>query len=136
MIEDFRNRLQQCIANGGHHRAEICEMVGLFLLHHFSQFIGKNNIGLYRDKGLAIFDNAFNSSLECTRKRSIALFKDHSLKVTTKCNLMKTDFFDVNPKSKKYWSFHKSNDQPLYIPMQSNHPPFIKKKTTAIQCSL
>ena len=68
--------------------AEIFEMVGLFLLHHLSQLIGKDNIGLHRDDGLAILDNAFGSSSERARKRLIALFRDHGLKVIRKCSLV------------------------------------------------
>ena len=43
---------------------------------------------------------------------------------------MQTNFLDVtfNLKSKKYWSFREPNDQPLYIYMQSNQPPVIKKQ--------
>jgi hypothetical protein len=34
--------------------AEICELVGLFVLNHLGKRFGKENIGLYRDDGLAI----------------------------------------------------------------------------------
>ncbi len=34
--------------------AEICELVGLFILNKLGQKSGKENIGLYRDDGLAI----------------------------------------------------------------------------------
>ena len=34
--------------------AEICEMVGLFLLHELSAIISKELVGLYRDDGLVI----------------------------------------------------------------------------------
>jgi hypothetical protein len=33
--------------------AEICELVGLFILNHVGKRFGKENIGLYRDDGLA-----------------------------------------------------------------------------------
>ena len=64
------------------------------------------------------------------RKRLSALFKDHSLKVATKCNLIKTDFFNVtfNLKLKTYWSLQKPIDNPLYMHMQSNYPSVIKKQ--------
>ena len=34
--------------------AEICELVGLFIFNNLGQKFGKENIGLYRDDGLAI----------------------------------------------------------------------------------
>ena len=37
--------------------AEVCELVGTFLLHHLTQRIEQSNIGLYRDDGLAVLKN-------------------------------------------------------------------------------
>ena len=37
--------------------AELCELVGLFLLSKLASIIGKSNFGLYRDDGLAILKN-------------------------------------------------------------------------------
>ena len=95
---------------------KICETVGLFLLYHLSQLIEKKN-KIYRDDGLAILHKASGPTSERTRKRLIALFQDHGLKVTTECNFVQTDFLDVtfNLKLKKYWPFRKPNNQPLYI---------------------
>ncbi len=39
---------------GSYDGAEICELVGLFILNKLGQKFGKENIGLYRDDGLAI----------------------------------------------------------------------------------
>ena len=33
--------------------AEICELIGLYLLDKLSSLIGRKNVGLYRDDGLA-----------------------------------------------------------------------------------
>ncbi len=35
--------------------AEICELIGLFILNKLATKYGNDNIGLYRDDGLAIF---------------------------------------------------------------------------------
>ena len=45
-------------------------------------------------------------------------------------SLIQTDFLDItlDLKSRKYWPYHKPNDQPLNIHHQSNHPPAIKKQ--------
>ena len=39
---------------GSYNGAEICEQVGLFLLHELSTIISKDLTGLYRDDGLVI----------------------------------------------------------------------------------
>ena len=45
------------VTMGSYDGAEICELVGLFILNHLGKSFGKENIGLYRDNGLAIFKN-------------------------------------------------------------------------------
>ena len=44
-------------------------------------------------------------------------------------NILQTDFLDVtlNLKTEKHWPFRKPNNQQLYININSNHPPSIKK---------
>ncbi len=42
------------VTMGSYDGAEICELVGLFILNKLGQKFGKENIGLYRDDGLAI----------------------------------------------------------------------------------
>ena len=36
---------------------EICELVGACILNHLEKLLDKENIGLYRDNGLAIIKN-------------------------------------------------------------------------------
>ena len=43
-----------------HDGAEICELVGLFILNHLSKKFGKESIGLYRDDGLALIKSKFS----------------------------------------------------------------------------
>ena len=110
--------------------AEICELVGLFFLSKLSNIIHIDNIGLYREDGLAIIRKASGPEMECTRKKVIAIFKMHRLKVTADTDLFQTDFldatFDLN--SGKFWPYRKPNDSPLYINTRSNHPPSITKQ--------
>ena len=37
--------------------AEVCELVGSFILNKLTPIINKSDIGLYRDDGLGIFQN-------------------------------------------------------------------------------
>ena len=41
------------VTMGSYDGGEVCEMVGLFLLHQLEKLVGSNNIGLCRDDGLA-----------------------------------------------------------------------------------
>ena len=115
---------------GSNDGAEVCELVGLFILHQLSQLVGVKNIGLYRDDGLAILENASGPTSERIKKKIIKLFHQHDLNITAKTNLVQTNFLDFtfNLKSGKYWPYRKPNDQPLYIHQLSNHPPAIKKQ--------
>ena len=60
-------------------------------------------------------------------KNIIDLFKNEGLSITTETNLFETDFIDVtfDLATGKSFLFRKSNNQPLYINVKSNHPPNI-----------
>jgi hypothetical protein len=48
--------------------AEICELVGLFILNHLGKRFGKGNIGLYRNDGLAIIKSKSARLLDKTMR--------------------------------------------------------------------
>ena len=48
--------------------AEVCELVGSFLLHQLSKKYNKKDIGLYRDDGLAVFKNKSGPQAERIKK--------------------------------------------------------------------
>ena len=83
-----KNGLLFDVGIGSFDGAEICELVGFFLLNNLTQLVGSNNIGLYRDDGLAILENASGPSSERIKKRVIKLFQHQGLKVTTETNLV------------------------------------------------
>ena len=41
------------VTMGSYDGAEVCELVGLYLMSKLEILIGKNQLGLYRDDGLA-----------------------------------------------------------------------------------
>ena len=41
----------------------ICELVGLYLLDKLSNLIGRENVGLYRDDGLAAINSSSNENV-------------------------------------------------------------------------
>ena len=114
---------------GSYDGAEVCELVGLFILHQLPQLVGVKNIGHYRNDGLAMLKNISGPTSERIKKKIIKLLHQYSLNITTETNLVQTNFLDVtfNLKSGKYWPYHKANDQTLYVHQHSNYPPAIMK---------
>ena len=115
---------------GSHDGAEVCELVGLFLLNDLSNLIGKNSVSLYRDDGLAVVDNAYGSQMDKIRKQMRDIFQKKDLSITTKINLSATDFLGVsfNLSQNTYYPFRKPGNKRLYINSKSNHPPTIIKQ--------
>ena len=107
---------------GSYDGAEICELVGLFLLHELSAIIPKELVGLYRDDGLAILQNSSGHNTDQIKKRIIKLFQIHDLKINIEANLIQKDFLDLtlNIKTEKHWPFRKpNNNRQLYININS-----------------
>ena len=118
------------VTMGSFDGAEVCELVGLFILNGLTAIFGKSNVGLYRDDGLAITRNSSGPEMEKIRKNIFQFFKEHELSVTSDCNLIQTDFLDVtfNLPKNAFWPFKKPNSSILYVNSDSNHPPSIKKQ--------
>ena len=56
------------VTMGAYDGAEVCELVGTFLLHKLFPKYNENNIGLYRDDGLAVFKNISGPKSEKIKK--------------------------------------------------------------------
>ena len=52
------------VTMGAYDGAEVCELVGIFILYQLSRIYNKNDIGLYRDDGLAVFRNTSGPQTE------------------------------------------------------------------------
>ena len=106
----------------------------LHLLNKIKPLLGSNNLGSYRDDGLAIVCKANGPKGERLRKDRISLFKDEGLSITIDTNLFETDFLDItfNSKTGKYFPFKKPNNTPLYIHSKSNHPSSIIKQLSSM----
>ena len=116
--------------------AEICELVGLYILHLLSSKFNKDQVGLYRDDDLAAFKLSGPQS-DRARKNIIQTFKDCGLRATVDILLHQTDFLDVifDLPTGRYWPFLIPNNEPLYIHTKSNHPPTILKHLPNAICS-
>ena len=56
------------VTRGSFDGAEVCELIGLFILNHLDSKFEKENIGLYKDAGLAIMKNKSAHLADKTRK--------------------------------------------------------------------
>ena len=113
--------------------AETCDLVGLFILNTLSHILGKENVGLYRDDGLACVKNLNGHQSDKLRKDITKVFKEMGLSITIAANLKIVNFLDVtfNLQNGTYKPYKKPNDNPLYININSNHPPNIIKQIPA-----
>ena len=110
--------------------AEVCELVGLFLLNKLAIGFGKDNVGLYRDDGLLILKGTGARQADQERKKLHEIFKEHELRVTAEINHHVVNFLDVtlNPSEQNYQPYRKPNNDPLFVDTRSNHPPNIIKE--------
>jgi len=115
---------------GSYDGAEICELVGLYLLNEIKTKVSSIEFGLYRDDGLGITRKLSGPHTERLKKDIIKLFQSNNLKITIECNLYQANFLDVafDLRTGKYSPYRKPNDTPLYIHCESNHPPNILKQ--------
>ena len=112
---------------GCYNGAEICELVGSFILNQLGSIIAKNDISLYWDDGLGIFCRISKPMIERKKKLTVKTFKQCGLAITTECNLKTVNLLDItfDLQNNIYKPYHKTNDKPTYINKNSNHPPSI-----------
>ena len=77
---------------GSYDGAEICDIVGLFMLSKLQNLNLK--IGLYRDDGLA---TGFQTprQLDIIKKKLCKIFEEHELSITIEANKKVVNFLDV-----------------------------------------
>ena len=125
--------------------AEICELVGLYLINKLSKLLGNENMGLYRDGRVPAIETASDPILDKMRENIIALFKEEGPRITYDTNLTETDFVDVtfSLETSKFFPFKKPNNVPLYINVKANHrstiikdlSKMIKKRLSELSCN-
>ena len=115
--------------------AEICELVGLYLLHKLTNgngaLFGKDKVGIYRDDGLALvkINQGGRTSERAIKPKLNAIFNSENLKITVEPATQVTDNLDVkfNVGSHTHEPYRKPNDTPSYLNVNSNHPRHIIK---------
>ena len=118
------------LAMGAYNQADICELVGLFLLNIFANKFDKNSVGLYRGNGLALFKNINDHLADKIGKEFHQTFKENRLSLEIECNLKTVNYLDItlDLNTGTYKPYRKPNDEILYIHAKSNHPANILKQ--------
>ena len=114
------------VTMGSFSGAEVCELVGLYLLHLITTTlkVPKKLIGLYRDDGLLV-TSARPRQVETLRKKLCELFPKVGLSIEAHANLNTVDFLDVtfNLSMDTYKPFMKPGDYPRYVDLPRADPP-------------
>ena len=90
----------------------------------------KSDIGLYRDDGLAVFRKESGPQMERKTKKIIQKFKENKLNITTEPTTTSVQYLDVelDLRNNIYRPYRKPNSEPLYVNINSNHPPTVLKQ--------
>ena len=83
------------VTMGSYDGAELCELVGLYLLDLLTKEIGKQKIGLYREDGFSCFENISGPDSEKIKTKLFKIFKSNGLSIAVEFNLIVTNFLDV-----------------------------------------
>ena len=75
--------------------AEVCELVGSYILQQLIKLFKQLSIGVYRDDDLAILKGLSGLETDRVKKKVIKVFKDCGLKNNTKVNLHIVNFLDI-----------------------------------------
>ena len=122
------------VTMGAFDGAEVCELVGLYILKKIKNIIPPSHVNLYRDDGLAVITDANGPKIEKIKKKLHRCFKDENLKIVVNLNIVKVDFLDIrlNIETGITRPFKKPNNTLQYIKKDSNHPKNIKKNIPAM----
>ena len=107
--------------------AELCELVGEFMLTEISKVIEQADIGLYRDDGLGVMRRIGKPEIERRKKEIIQIFKQYNLSITVSSGMTSVDYLDLefDLKRKIFSPYKKPNSDLLYVHKDSNHPPSV-----------
>ena len=109
---------------------ELCELVGLHILHQVRQKFPEIDFGLYRDDGLGALKRTPKTKLEKLKKELHKYFKDNlGLSITLTTDLTVVNFLDVtlDLHGERFYPYRKPNDVPTYVNKDSNHPAHIAR---------
>ena len=96
--------------------AELCEIIGIYILTKLQRVLQKDNARLYRDHGLGVTKELSSPEWKGNKKK-YRNFKKLGLSITIRMNLHVVDFLVVqfNLKTNFYKPYMKPNSVPVYI---------------------
>ena len=83
------------VSMGAYDSAEVCELIGIFLLNLLGWQYNTKNSGLYRDDGLSVFKNWNGPQMEKIKKRLQKVFKNNGLDIIIACNMKIVNYLNV-----------------------------------------
>ena len=109
--------------------AEVCKLVGCYILNQLCTVMRMELVGSYHNDSLGIMKNMSAPEIERKQKQIIQFFRDCGLNITIKTRLKSADFLDIklNLKDSNYQPYRKPNSGPIYINKSSNYPKNIIK---------
>ena len=118
------------VTMGSNDGAEVCELVGIYLLSLIAEKYPMQDTGLYRDDGLAVIRSRTGRLADKYRKDVTKIMKDNGLKIQVKVNLKIVDYLDItfNLGDGSYKPYKKPNNSQRYVHIESNHPQNIIKQ--------
>ena len=97
--------------------AEVCQLVGIYILCSLAKLINKEDCGLYRDDGLLILRNVNGQQIDRIRKKITKTLKYIGFAIDIETNSKIVDFtgttFNLN--NGTYRPYKKPKDLLLYI---------------------
>ena len=80
---------------GSYDGAQVCDLVGLYILSLLTKFINQNDAGLYRDDGLIVVNKLSGRETDQLRKKIVKCLKAIDLNIEILTNLVEVDFLDA-----------------------------------------
>ena len=83
------------VTNGSYDGAEVCELIGIFMLTLIGHKYNSNNIGLSRDEGLVVFKITSGPQSEKIIMNFQKMFKSKGLDIIINCNMKTVNYLDA-----------------------------------------
>ena len=114
---------------GSFHGAELCELIGLYILDKLKDVLVPSHYGLYRDDGLAVVETCAPCNPVKVERKIRKVLDDIGFKITIETGLKRTEFLDVKLDLclDTFSPYRKPNNTTTYVNSKSNHPPSILK---------
>ena len=111
------------VTMGAYDACEVCELIGLYILHKIATNFPEVICGLYRDDGLSAINHLPGPELCRLKKKLKALLKTLGLDSTFEKISKTSDYLDIsfNLETASYKPYRKPNDKTLYVHSESNH---------------